>query len=119
LRNIAAIAAALLTTSDWLLGSEGQLLDAEDNAFFSFYRQLPQRTKEQIRAITRILGTHRQLVTREEAERRVLSGRGSYDAPGFEACVQAKMSSHDSIYCPSCGSCEEDGCCLPCRCRRE
>lgn len=28
---------------------------------------------------------------REEAEKRVLTVRGSYDAPGFEACVEAEM----------------------------
>lgn len=28
---------------------------------------------------------------REEAEKRVLAVRGSYDAPGFEACVEAEM----------------------------
>ncbi len=28
---------------------------------------------------------------RREAERRVLAIRGSYDAPGFDACVEAEM----------------------------
>jgi hypothetical protein len=28
---------------------------------------------------------------RKEAEKRVLAVRGSYDAPGFEACVEAEM----------------------------
>jgi hypothetical protein len=30
-------------------------------------------------------------VIRQEAEKRVLAARGSYDAPGFEACVEAEM----------------------------
>lgn len=29
---------------------------------------------------------------RTEAERRVAKVRGSYDAPGFEACVQAELA---------------------------
>lgn len=29
---------------------------------------------------------------REKAERRVLAARDSYDAPGFEACVEAELA---------------------------
>lgn len=32
------------------------------------------------------------LPLREKAERRVLAVRGSYDAPGFEACVDAELA---------------------------
>jgi hypothetical protein len=33
----------------------------------------------------------REKAIRHEAERRVLAVRGSYDVPGFEACVDAEM----------------------------
>lgn len=36
--------------------------------------------------------TREERVMRAEAERRVLAVRGSYDAPGFEACVKAELA---------------------------
>lgn len=46
----------------------------------SSYLTLPSRGEEEVRA-----------EQRAKAEARVLAVRGSYDAPGFEACVDAEM----------------------------
>jgi transcriptional regulator with XRE-family HTH domain len=56
--KLAAIAAALDVTVDYLLGSDTQTRDAaEDKAFFRQYSNLPESTRRQIREMARILDT--------------------------------------------------------------
>ena len=53
----AAIAEALGVTTDYLIGREEvTLADAEDKAFFREYSQMPDDTREKIRAMARLLG---------------------------------------------------------------
>lgn len=55
--KLAAIAAALGVTTDYLIGREEvTLADAEDKAFFREYSQMPDDTREKIRAMARLLG---------------------------------------------------------------
>lgn len=55
--KLAAIAVALGVTTDYLIGREEvTLADAEDKAFFREYSQMPDDTREKIRAMARLLG---------------------------------------------------------------
>lgn len=55
--KLAAIAEALGVTTDYLIGREEvTLADAEDKAFFREYSQMPDDTREKIRAMARLLG---------------------------------------------------------------
>lgn len=55
--KLAAIAAALSVTVDYLLGTQGASRElAEDTAFFREYSGLPDSTKKQLREIARTLG---------------------------------------------------------------
>lgn len=55
--KLAAIAAALGVTVDYLIGSDEQTLEkAEDTAFFREYSNLPEETRRQIREMAKILG---------------------------------------------------------------
>ncbi|MEA3536990.1 helix-turn-helix transcriptional regulator [Rhizobium sp. CC-YZS058] len=55
--KLAAIAAALGVTTDYLIGREDvTLADAQDKAFFREYSQMPTDTREKIRAMARLLG---------------------------------------------------------------
>ena len=55
--KLAAIAAALGVTVDYLLGVGDQtLVDAEDKAFFRAYSGLPEETRRQLREIAKTLG---------------------------------------------------------------
>jgi hypothetical protein len=40
---------------------------------------------------------YRDAVRQERAEMEVLKVRGSYDAPGFDACVKAEIASKDTL----------------------
>lgn len=57
--KLAAIAAALGVTVDYLIGTDGAqtLAKAEDTAFFREYSSLPEPTRRQIREMAKILGT--------------------------------------------------------------
>jgi transcriptional regulator with XRE-family HTH domain len=56
--KLAAIAAALGVTVDYLIGSDTQTLaKAEDTAFFRQYSSMPTETRRQIREMAAILGT--------------------------------------------------------------
>lgn len=56
--KLAAIAAALSVTVDYLLGNENTSREAaEDTAFFREYSGLPASTKKQLREIARTLGS--------------------------------------------------------------
>ncbi|MCZ7454394.1 helix-turn-helix transcriptional regulator [Rhizobium rhizogenes] len=55
--KLAVIAEALGVTTDYLIGREEvTLADAEDKAFFREYSQMPDDTREKIRAMARLLG---------------------------------------------------------------
>jgi len=55
--KIAALAAALGVTADYLLDEGGQLSEAnaEDEAFYREYSNLPPETKEKLRAMLKLL----------------------------------------------------------------
>ena len=56
--KLAAIAATLGVTVDYLIGSDTQTLaKAEDTAFFRQYSSLPEATRRQIREMAQILDT--------------------------------------------------------------
>ncbi|MGU3557958.1 helix-turn-helix domain-containing protein [Methylobacterium radiotolerans] len=52
--KIAKIARALNVTSDYLLGADQDIGNAEDLAFFRKYSSLPPETKQRIRKMTEI-----------------------------------------------------------------
>lgn len=55
--KLAAIAAALGVTTDYLIGREEvTLADAQDKAFFREYSQMDPDTREKIRAMAKLLG---------------------------------------------------------------
>lgn len=55
--KLADIAAVLGVTTDYLIGREEvTLADAEDKAFFREYSQMPEDTRQKIRAMAKLLG---------------------------------------------------------------
>lgn len=55
--KLAEIAKVLEVTTDYLIGREAVTLeDAEDKAFFREYSNMPEKTREKIRAMARLLG---------------------------------------------------------------
>ncbi|KVK53963.1 transcriptional regulator [Agrobacterium deltaense] len=55
--KLADIAAVLGVTTDYLIGREEvTLADAEDKAFFREYSQMPDDTRQKIRAMAKLLG---------------------------------------------------------------
>ena len=55
--KIAAIAAVLGVTADYLLDENGQVseIEAEDKAFYREYAKMPPETKEKLRAMLKLL----------------------------------------------------------------
>jgi transcriptional regulator with XRE-family HTH domain len=70
--KVIEIAKALEVTPNWLFDG-GNVNNAEDEAFYEFYLKLPENTKEQIRQISKILGTYRSLKTNTKIEDSPLS----------------------------------------------
>lgn len=55
--KLSEIAGVLDVTIDYLIGREATLEAAEDKAFFREYSNMPQATREKIRAMAKLLGS--------------------------------------------------------------